>query len=63
LQGIVKRESGSRFDTLSNVSSMPNVKDKSFIEAVEISKSKLEEASSLLKEANLLEVEQSGKTI
>jgi hypothetical protein len=63
LQGIIKRESGSRFDTLSNISSMPNVKDKSFLDAAAISKSRLEEASSLLKEANLLEVEQSGKTI
>jgi hypothetical protein len=40
---------------------MPNIKDKPFIDAVALSKSKLEEASSLLKEANLLEVESSGK--
>lgn len=61
LQGIIKREPGNRFDSLSNVSSLPHVKGLSFIEAVSLCKSKIEEASSLLKEINLLEVEQNVK--
>jgi hypothetical protein len=61
LLGIIKHDPGGKYDTLSNASSLPNIKDKPFIDAVALSKSKLEEASTLLKEANLLEVEQSGK--
>ncbi|MDR2900083.1 MAG: DUF5312 domain-containing protein [Treponema sp.] len=61
LQGIIKREPGSRYDSLSNLSSLPHLKDRSFIDAVSLSKSKLEEASSLLKEVNLLEVDSVSK--
>ena len=61
LEGIIKSEPGSRYDTLSNISLMPHVKGQPFIEAVTLSKSKLEEASSLLKEVNLLEAEQNAK--
>jgi hypothetical protein len=62
LQGIIKREPGSRFDSLSNVSNLPKVKGLPFIDAVALSKSKLEEAAALLKEANLLELAHSIKT-
>jgi hypothetical protein len=57
LQGITKQESGSKYDTLSNLASLSSNKEKPFVDAVALSKSKLEEASSLLKEANLLELE------
>lgn len=57
LQGIIKHETGGKYDTLSNLASLSAAKDKPFSDAVSQAKSKLEEASSLLKEANLLELE------
>jgi hypothetical protein len=61
LQGIINREHGSKFDTLSNLSSLPNIKNQPFLDAVSLSKQKLAEASSLLKEVNLLELEHNPK--
>ncbi len=61
LQGINKREAGSRYDTLTNISSLPNVKGRHFPDAVLFARSKLEEASRLLEEVNTLEADQISK--
>lgn len=56
LEGINKKEAGGKYDTLANMASLSTSKGKPFSDSVALAKTKLEEASRLLEEVNILEI-------